>query len=240
MLLRVVDAIFTQFPGTILGVVIAHGIDNGGENSDVLGLLHSAEAKVVAELAGAQLAEHPHIAPWRAAYRAFGAKPKEYPSSIENLVRRVLKGQALPHINTLVDLYNTVSLRWLLPVGGEDLDTVEGDVVLTFASDHEAPVRLLGERDERPPYPREVIYKDTIGTLCRRWNWKEADRTKLTAGTRNAFLVIEGLPPVEAATIERATNDLAELVRAYCGGAITTAIVDERHPQADLGAIPFK
>ena len=83
----------------------------------------------------AQISEHPHIAPWREAYRQFGAKPKEHPSSIENLVRRVLKGWTVPHVNPLVDLYNTISLRHLVPVGGEDLDRVEGDVLLTFATD---------------------------------------------------------------------------------------------------------
>jgi DNA/RNA-binding domain of Phe-tRNA-synthetase-like protein len=236
-MLRATDAIFTRFPDAILGVVIAHGVDNRGQRDEVLALLRAEEARVARELAGAQIAEHPHIAPWREAYRAFGAKPKDYPSSIENLARRVLKGQALPHINTLVDIYNTISLRYLVPVGGEDLDTIQGDVVLTFAGADEAPVRLLGEREERPPYPGEVIYKDDLGAICRRWNWKEADRTKLAEGTRNAFLVIEGLPPVDRPAIERATGGLAELVRTYCGGAVRTAIVDSRQPQVSLDMV---
>ena len=73
---------------------------------------------------------------------------------------------------------------------------VEGDVLLTFATGDEPPVHLLGEPEARAPKPGEVIYRDDLGTLCRRWNWKEAERTKLTAATRHAFLVIEGLPPV--------------------------------------------
>jgi DNA/RNA-binding domain of Phe-tRNA-synthetase-like protein len=193
---------------------------------------------VAAELAGAQLAAHPHIAPWREAYRKFGAKPKDYPSSIENLVRRALKGQPLPRINTLVDIYNTISLRLLVPVGGEDLDTLAGDLLLTVAGDHEAPVRLLGEREERPPRPGEVIYKDDIGAICRRWNWKEADRSKLTEATRCAILVIEGLPPVGRPVIERAARELAELVGAHCGGAVRAALLDARQPSVELGPTP--
>jgi DNA/RNA-binding domain of Phe-tRNA-synthetase-like protein len=79
-----------------------------------------------------------------------------------------------------------------------------------------------------------VIYKDDLGTLCRRWNWKEAERTKLTAETRNAFLVIEGLPPVGCDLVERAANELAALVREHCGGEVRVALIDRGHPSARL------
>ncbi|HSU83804.1 MAG TPA: phenylalanine--tRNA ligase beta subunit-related protein, partial [Thermoanaerobaculia bacterium] len=160
--LRVTEEVFSRFPEVVLGVVIAHGIDNSGDGAGLAGPLRQEEERVRASLAGAQIAEHPHIAPWREAYRQFGAKPKDYPSSIENLARRVLKGWSVPHVNPLVDLYNTISLRYLLPVGGEDLDRVQGDVLLTLATDQEAPVHLLGEPEARPPKPGEVIYKDDL------------------------------------------------------------------------------
>jgi len=224
--LRVTDDIFERFPEAVLGIVIAHGIDNAGENAEILAQLRTEEARTRAELSGVQISEHPHIAPWREAYRAFGAKPKDHPSSIENLVRRVVKGHSLPHINTLVDAYNTISLRHVLQVGGEDLDTIVGDVLLAFAGEDEAPVVLLGEPEPRAPRRGEVIYKDDAGAICRRWNWKEADRTKLTTGTRDAFLVIEGLPPVGPDLVDRATAELADLIRSHCGGRVTTARID--------------
>jgi DNA/RNA-binding domain of Phe-tRNA-synthetase-like protein len=237
--LRVTSEIFEKFPAVVLGVVIAHEIDNSGANAaeaaGILRQLRAEEESVRSRLAGVPVTEHPRIAPWRDAYRAFGAKPKDYPSSIENLVRRVLKGNAVPHINTLVDAYNTISLRWLVPVGGEDLDAVQGDVLLTFAGAAEAPALLLGEAEPRVPHPGEVLYKDDLGALCRRWNWKEADRTKLTPATRHAFLVIEGLPPVTRNDVETATNDLAALVRSACGGQVTTALLDRAQPEAGLG-----
>ena len=232
--LRVTDDVFARFPEAVLGIVICHGIDNAGEDVAILQQLRTEEARVRERFAGAQVSEHPHIAPWREAYRAFGAKPKDYPSSIENLVRRVLKGQTVPHINTLVDAYNTVSLRWVVPAGGEDLETVRGDVLLTFAGPDEAPVVLLGEPEARAPKPGEVIYKDDLGAICRRWNWKEADRTKLTPATRHAFLVIEGLPPVGRDLVETAVTELAGLVRGSCGGEIATVLVDRERRAAVL------
>ena len=233
-ILRVADEIFERFPAVVLGVVIAHGIDNSGEHGDVREQLRREEALIAGRFAGQQVSEHPQIAPWREAYRAFGAKPKDNPSSIENLVRRVLKGQPLPQINPLVDIYNTISLRFVVPAGGEDLEAIVGDVRLTFAGADEAPVRLLGEAEERPPRPGEVIYKDEVGAICRRWNWKEADRTKLTARTTRAFLVIEGLPPVGRALVEQAAGELADLIRAHCGGHVVSAIVDRQQRQTSL------
>jgi DNA/RNA-binding domain of Phe-tRNA-synthetase-like protein len=235
--LRVTDSIFERYPEVVLGVVTVHGIDNSRVGDALLAPLRREEEGVRAALAGSQISEHPHIAPWREAYRKFGAKPKDHPSSIENLVRRVLKGQPVPRINPLVDLYNTISLRHLVPVGGEDLDAVEGDVLLTLASDRELPVHLLGEAEARPPKPGEVIYKDGLGTLCRRWNWKEAERTKLTAETRRAFLVIEGLPPVGRDLVERAAGELAALVREHCGGEVAVALIDRGHPWTPLAPL---
>ena len=234
--LLVTDEIFATFPEAVLGVITAQGIDNSGSGDDaILGPLRQEEERIRATLAGIQLSAHPHIAPWREAYRKFGARPKDHPSSIENLVRRVLKGWTVPHINPLVDLYNTISLRHLLPVGGEDLDRIEGDVRLTLATADEAPVHLLGEAEARPPEPGEVIYRDELGTLCRRWNWKEAERTKLTAVTRRAVLVIEGLPPVDRDLVARAAEELASQVRRHCGGEVAVALVDREHPEAPLG-----
>ncbi len=236
-ILRVTDEVFQVFPQAVLGVVTLHGLDNAGENDAILGELRREEARVRERLAGIQVTEHPHIAPWREAYRKFGAKPKDHPSSIENLVRRSLKGQPLPGINPLVDLYNTISLRHLVPVGGEDLDRIEGDVLLAIAGAEEPPVLLLGEPEARPPKPGEVIYKDDLGAICRRWNWKEADRTKLTAATKHAFLVIEGLPPVTRELVERACEELAALVCEHCGGQVATALIDHAHPAATLGSL---
>lgn len=235
MHLRITDELFDKFPDVFLGVVVARELDNSGEESEIPEItqrLRAAEAKVMETFSNVVLTEHPNIAPWREAYRTFGAKPKKYPSSIENLIRRTLKGNQVRHINTLVDLYNVISLERGLPVGGEDLDLIEGDILLTIGGDNEAPVTLLGEKEERPPNPGEVIYKDNVGAICRRWNWKEADRTKLTETTRNAVFVIEGLPPIDQAVIQSATAELASLIERWCGGTVSTFMLNREQSDA--------
>lgn len=234
MLLKITQPILEGFPDVRIGVVIAQGIDNRRNSPEVQKLLRAEEARIPERIGESVWSEHPHVAPWREAYRWFGAKPSKYQSSIENLIRRRLKGDALPHINTVVDLYNTVSLRYLLPVGGEDLDRMDGDLLLTRADENAPAVHLLGEAEARSPAPGEVIYTDNVGAICRRWNWKEAERTKLTEETQNVVLVIEQLPPVPLDTVRQAVADLAQLVEAHCGGRITTALLDCENPETVL------
>lgn len=234
MKLVITDTIFDEFPQLVLGVVILHNIDNSQDKAEITETLRQAEAALPGKFGGTPVIEHPHIATWREAYRKFGAKPKDYPSSVENLTRRVLNGATIGHINNLVSLYNTISLRYILPVGGEDLDKIVGDVVLTRASNDEPAVFLLGEKEARAPRAGEIIYKDEVGAICRRWNWKEADRTKLTQETRNAFLVIETLPPVTRDTVETAIRELADMARQYCGGTVSTAFLDNGNRELKL------
>jgi DNA/RNA-binding domain of Phe-tRNA-synthetase-like protein len=86
-------------------------------------------------------------------------------------------------------------------------------------------VKLLGEQEARAPYPGEVIYKDEEGTLCRRWNWKEAERTKLTEQTTDAIIVMEGLPPIDKEKVQNAIEELVDLVQKYCGGESAVTIL---------------
>jgi DNA/RNA-binding domain of Phe-tRNA-synthetase-like protein len=212
----------------------ADALNNSGASPDVLNQLREAQSELRNSLQGAAAAEHPRISIWREAYRKFGAKPKKYPSSIENLVRRVLKGEDIRPISKVVDIYNTVSLRHLLPVGGEDLAQIVGDIHLTIAGNDEPSVKLLGEVDPRAPKAGEVIYKDDIGAICRRWNWKEADRTKITEATTRAVLVIESLPPVSLQELENAMTDLTSRLEQYCDARLASEVLTETHAEMDL------
>ncbi len=234
MRLTIHESVLALFPDVVVGVAAVRGIVNAGEDDVLTADLRRAEAALPAKFAGTPPAEHPRIALWREAYRKFGAKPKDHPSSIENLARRVLKGWTVPHVNRLVDLYNALSLETLLPAGAEDMDAIAGDVALTLAGENEPAVRLLGEPEARPPQPGEVIYRDDLGAICRRWNWKEADRTKLTAKTENALLVVEGLPPVGRGEIAAALATAARRIRERCGGQVETGVLDRGRPAYDL------
>ncbi len=234
MKFKIDHKIFEKFPGLTIGVVICKNLNNSGIQEEIQKEIREQENNIRLKYNTETLSQTPKIDIWRKTYSAFGAKPKENKSSVENLYRLVLQRVNLRHINKLVDIYNFISLKHMVPVGGEDINKIEGDVILTFAEPNEPAVLLLGDKESRPPHAGEVIYKDNISAICRRWNWREADRTKFTEETKNCFLVLEGLLPVTKEEIENATEELKELVQKFCGGSITYQILDEKHFETDL------
>jgi lysyl-tRNA synthetase class 2 len=229
MHLRVAEEIWSAFPGLHLGVVIARGIDNSGDASELAAAIREAQSLIRAEYESETLSQVPRFQAWRRAFSDFGAKPKKYKSSVESLYRMVIKGTDLRRISPVVDIYNLVSLKFGIPAGGDDLDKVRGDIYLTFAAGGEEFIPLNSETREEAR-PGEVIYRDEQGVLCRRWNWRECDRTKMTRDTRHVSLVVEALPPVERAEVEVIVTELAGLVSGICGGVVRSAVLDRSHP----------
>lgn len=229
MLFRVEPSFWSLFPDARIGVIVVRGVDNTRNAAACAALLADAVAGAARTVGEAEMATHPAIAPWREAYRAFGIKPAKQRSSIENLLRSAVAGN-VRSINPLVDLYNTVSLRHLLPCGGEDLDAIAGDIRLTRAAGGEQFVPL-GSAEPQPPQPGEVIYRDDAGVICRAWNWREAERTKLTERTTDAFLCIEALPPADKVALHAACASLASLVTDHLGSTAMTAILTMREPE---------
>ena len=149
--------VFERFPGYVRGVVIAHDVTNGASPGELVQMLREAEASVRARVSIEQIAEEPRIKAWRDAYRAFGAKPAEFRSSVEAMARRALRGDELPAINALVDIGNIISLRHLIPAGGHAIDVLKGDIALRFATGDEEFVPF-GTNDLEHPLPGEVIF----------------------------------------------------------------------------------
>ena len=196
------EAVREAFPGYRAGVVVATGVVNGPSSSPV-----SVECASL---------DHPHLVAWREAFRAFGAKPKRYQCSAEALIRRP---DGLPSINRLVDLYNAVSASWAVPVGGEDIDRVVGTVRLRFAGAEE--VFDAGD----PPKPGEVVWADEAGVTCRRWNWRQGVRTRLTEETRRAYFLFDALPEFDDASLAAAVDDLSARLREASPGASLSSFV---------------
>jgi DNA/RNA-binding domain of Phe-tRNA-synthetase-like protein len=212
---RVSEEVLGRFPGFRLRVLYALGLRNRSSDATSSEWLRAGAAQGLAALGGMRPGEHPHLKLWRDAYSAFGAKPSAYPCSAESLIQRIVKAgaDAVPGINGLVDAYNSVSLAHLLPIGGEDLDQLVGPCMLRFATSKDAGVDATTAADA--PKPGEVIWADDLGWTCRRWNWRQGPRTRLTESTRNAYFIIEGMAPaLTEIQLDEAARELAERVQA--------------------------
>ncbi|KUF14599.1 B3/B4 domain-containing protein [Streptomyces silvensis] len=219
--LTVSDEVRTLAPGFSHVAIEAYDLVNGPSTDGTSALLDDAARRLAAHLDGRAPHEDPHMAAWRAAYTAFGAKPSRTRNSAEALAKRALADGGLPRINALVDVYNAVSVARLVPVGGEDLDLVEGGMRLVRASgDEDFVTAAAGERTVEHPEPGEVVWCDERGVTCRRWNWRQGPRTRLTEESVNAIFLLEGMGP--DAGLQASGAELAELLAKVSPGARIT------------------
>lgn len=234
MKLTVNPGIFENFDNPRIGVTIVKGADNRADLSSFEPQLESLCQELEEKYGQEPVSQLPKIAAWREAYRAFGVKAKDYPSSIEALYKRVTKGGRVGGINPLVDIYNYISLKYMMPAGGEDTDKMMGDLQLTYASDSEKPVTVLGKDEAQAPSAGEIVWKDDEGTICRRWNWREVARTILDNNTANCILVLEALNPVTDTELQAAQTELGQLIERHCGGSITHLTLTKGNPEIAL------
>ena len=156
-----------------------------------------------------------HREAWRAAYRAFGAKPQRTPCSAEALLKRASRDGVLPSVNVVVDLYNAVSLRFAVPVGGENAETYIGAPHLVRAhGDESFETMQAGEPSRENPEPGEVIWRDDIGVTCRRWNWRQGTRTRVEPSSKHMWFILEALYPMPDAALFEAEEELHRGLKA--------------------------
>ena len=218
---RVAPEVFDLRPDYRALLLAVDGIEPGESDERSEDLLVRAERAAVAALAAQPVEELPHVAAWREAYRAFGAKPQRTRNSLEALTRRAETG--LPRVNRLTDIYNAISVIHQLPLGGEDLQRYRGAPRLTRADGTEAfDTASGGESVIERPDAGEVVWGDDEGVTCRRWNWRQGRRTALTDSTRTALFILDALEPLTDAALTAAADDLAEAL-GHLGPDITIA-----------------
>ena len=160
-------------------------------------------------------------------------KKTSYRSSIERLVKKIMRDRRLPCVNGRVDLYNAVSLRWLMPIGGDDLDKVSLPLTFRLAHGDESFVPLRSNDIYSPPKKGEIIYADSEKCLCRRWNCYQSDYSAIGANTNRAVLTIQALAPNNS-HVQTAANQLGALLEENCGADLSIKLADKKRPFVQL------
>lgn len=156
-----------------------------------------------------------HLNAWRDAYRAFGAKPQRTPCSAEALRKRCERDGQVPETNAVVDLYNAISLRYAIPVGGEDASAYEGPPRLVRATGDETFDTMADGQPKLETVDKgEVVWRDERGVTCRRWNWRQGTRTRITEASTSLWFVLERLEPMPVDTLLNAGKALIEGLEA--------------------------
>jgi DNA/RNA-binding domain of Phe-tRNA-synthetase-like protein len=232
------EEVFRMFPQFCRGIVVAAGTDNSRAYPELDKLLQEEQEKMRQD-STIDLATHPRLLAWKDAYRQFGSNPNKFTPSIVFLAKQVKAGKTVRSISPAVDAFNLISIRHVIPCGGDDMDSVEGDVTLGRAVSDETFAPIFKPEEIEHPEPGEVIYvnRHTGRILCRRWNWRNADFSKMAPETKNLAINVDGmLSSISRGEIEDAAEELKQLLVKFCGGNISVHFLDAQNREME---VPF-
>ena len=224
-------AIWQRCPELVVGAVWLTDVDNRESDAAIEARLAEQERRTRECFpTPPEIAKSAPIAAWRAIYSRLGVKPARYPCAAEGLVRRVVETGALPRLTALVDLTNAISLAALLPIAPLDLAAVSGDLCVRFATGDERFLPINAETPEPVP-AGEVIYTDaTLDALSRRWNWRQSEKGKVSAATRDLLITTEAVHAEAADAVRWVVNELAAAIPAHLGGGATATVLTAESP----------
>jgi len=224
--------LFHILPDLTIGMVMAMGMDNTRPSGEIETLLSNTIEEMKRNFIVDKAQEHPRIKPWRTAFSKLSISGSKFPSSIESMAKRILRGDPFPRINALVDLYNSVSLKYLVPIGGHDLNTLKGNIYLKFADGWE-PFTPMGGGETMTVPKGELVYRDDQEVLTRNWVWRQCEKDKATEETKNIFIPIDVLEEVGRGCAEEIIRDLSDLIPRYLGGTLFSAILNKENPSVE-------
>jgi DNA/RNA-binding domain of Phe-tRNA-synthetase-like protein len=233
MFFSIQKELFDILPDLTIGMVVGMGVENTHSSKEIDDLLTQAIEEMKKNFIGDKAQDHPRIKPWRTTFSKLGISGSKFPSSIESMARRILKGDPFPKINPLVDLYNSVSLRFLVPMGGHDLDTIQGNIHLQFAEGWE-PFTPMGGGETAVVPKGELVYRDDREVLTRNWVWRQCEKDKSTEKTKNIFIPIDVLGEVGRERADEIILELSQLIPRYLGSTLFSAILNRENPSVEF------
>lgn len=169
-------------------------------------LLAEAEAKV-------RLTPPTESAAVRTMYKRVGLDPTKTRPSNEALLRRVRKGDAIPRINSLVDIINWCSLEFQLPYGLYDFAKVSGPVTMRLGSEGES---YPGIRKDDVNVGGRITVADELGPFGNPTS--DSARTMVTPSTTEALVIVYAPAEILKMRIARVIDVTAERIAQIAGG----------------------
>ena len=226
------------FPKATVGILVLKGVKenkklSAKESDEIEALLKGANESAKKHLTSDVISENQVVKIWREAYQKFPTK-KGARSSVENLLKRVLHDNPVGSILPSVDITNSISLQYALPIGAEDLSKIEGDLHLGAMNGDEDFLPHGAEKPE-PPLKGEIAYYDDAGVVCRCLNWRDGQRTEITDDTTREFIAMECVEPERVDELKAALKELADLMAKYLEAEVVTQdILSMDHPETNL------
>ncbi|WP_179030550.1 B3/B4 domain-containing protein [Paenibacillus kribbensis] len=230
------DKVFEILDTVCFAVVIAHGIDNTVQNLKIQKLLEENMLLCQSSLEGVNVKEIESVLCYREAFRKLNVNPNKYMCSIEALLTRISKGKGMPNINTAVDLGNAVSLKYKIPIGAHDIDTMNGEMTLRFSEEQDFFLPF-GSTEIESVDKNEIVYATGNSVRTRRWTWRQSEEGKITTQSKNIFFPIDGFSDTNMDNMLSAQKELGNMLKYELGCNVSIGWVHAKHKSFSINAI---
>jgi len=204
--------------GAFLVYDVVKGVDNREYPPSLVEEIQRAVDEARSSLSLDMLKDHPVIRAYRDFYwRVVKIDPTKQRPAQEALLRRVLRGEALPKISPVVDAGNAASIKFLVPIGLYDLAKVKGEVLrLRWSRRGEVFYPIGGSPIELDS--QIVLAAD--GQILHLYPYRDSVETKIERDTRDVLVVVAGVPGVEQSRLIDAALYLRKLFSLLGGVAV--------------------
>lgn len=194
-----------------LGYLELTGCRVGASSEALLAVFDEIARAAGEQFAGSGIGEHPVASGVRRLFKSVGIDPSRYRPSAEALVRRIVKGQDLYHINNIVDINNICSIESLFPLGAYDRANIDGDVTIRLGADDEVYQGIGREIN----IAGKLVSADAQGAFGS--PIADSDRTKITEASREVLILLYAPASTDESAIGRTLDRFTDLAGEHAG-----------------------
>ena len=228
----VTEKVFEKMPDVVFGLVSVKGVDNSTDDDCIHVMLDESIASCENHFEGKVVKQEKELQPYRMAFQALGINPNKFMSSIEALLTRIAKKKGMPHINPVVDLGNAISLKYYLPVGAHDLNTMDGEFCVRTATAQDTFLPFGAEEREQVDID-EVVYATGTKVRTRRWIWRQSEEGKIGDDTSQLLFILDGFADNLDAVLA-ARDELNTILSEKMGCVTKVGLIDKETMVFDM------
>ena len=205
-----------RFPELSICIGTINNVHAEKENDHIKRLKKAVYEEVKARYTIETLKDNPTVRAYRDFYWRLDIDPTKTRPSGEALLRRVLHGDELPCISTVVDAYNLASMKTVIPISGFDKDCLNLPFEVRFAKDGET-FTGIGMSKPMGLMDNMLVLADEKQVLCI-YPYRDLDYTKITLQTRNVLIVGYGASGITEKQLGEAVEATLSYIKLVSGG----------------------
>ena len=222
------NKVFETLNDMCVAVIVAKGIDNSKKIDEISSMLKDSITNAEKDFENIKVKESEYIKCYREAFQKLNINPNKFMCSIEALLTRISKKKGMPEINAVVDLVNAVSIKYKLPMGAHDLDSMKEDFYIRYSVNGDIFLPF-GETNTEEVDNNELVYVTSNDVRTRRWIWRQSEHGKIIETSSNIIFPIDAFIGVNDDKAIKARDELSELLSKFFNCEIKTGLIDAKN-----------